>query len=150
MCNGQVGKLTQDIFCLFVLTWGLFIRVKDVRVHRLGYRCALLWTLSVFCWINDRLFCEAWSAIDFPYLHAMWHVLIFLSSYSGIVLYAYFAVQDEKPDLSPVLRYWPVDNFELGIPYVAIQCYQSHHSDPTWVNGYQIYRLTFLGERYPK
>lgn len=121
--------MTLAIPCLIVLGQELK-RVKDPRVHRLGYRCALLWTLSVTCWINDRLFCDAWSAIDFPYLHAVWHVLIFLSAYTGLVLYAYFAVQDERPELRPVLRYWPQDDFELGIPFVAIRCYEARVDDP--------------------
>lgn len=76
------------------------------------------------------MFCDAWSAIHFPYLHAIWHVLIFLAAYTGLVLYAYFTVRDEKPELAPVLRYWPKNEFELGIPYVAIRCYTTHSTDP--------------------
>lgn len=96
-------------------------RVKDGRVYRLGVRSCAVWLLSVSCWINDRLFCEAWSSINFPYLHGLWHILIFIASYTVCVLFAYFSVSDEKPLQKPVLKYWPRNDFELGIPYVAIQ-----------------------------
>lgn len=96
-------------------------RVKDGRVYRLGVRSCAVWLLSVSCWINDRLFCEVWSSINFPYLHGLWHILIFIASYTVCVLFAYFSVSDEKPLQKPVLRYWPRNDFELGIPYVAIQ-----------------------------
>ncbi|KAK3923192.1 Alkaline ceramidase [Frankliniella fusca] len=96
-------------------------RVNDGRVYRLGVRCCAVWLLSVSCWINDRLFCEVWSSLNFPYLHGLWHILIFIASYTVCVLFAYFSVKDEKPSKNPVLRYWPRNDFELGIPYVTIQ-----------------------------
>lgn len=114
--------MTLGIPALIVLIQELK-RVRCMRVYRLGVRCASLWVFSVFCWINDRMFCDAWSAISFPYLHAVWHIFIFLAAYTAAVLFAYFSVKDEKPEQTPVLRYWPRDDFELGIPYVAIRCY---------------------------
>ena len=103
----------------------LFDRVKCPRTYRLGIRCACLWIFAVICWFNDRMFCDVWSAIHFPYLHAFWHVFVFLAAYTAAVLFAYFSVQDEKPEQAAILRYWPRDDFELGIPYVAIRCYTS-------------------------
>ncbi|XP_063225268.1 alkaline ceramidase [Bacillus rossius redtenbacheri] len=91
------------------------------RVQRLGVRCAAVWVLAVACWLNDRLFCETWLALDFPYLHALWHVLIFIASYTALVLFAYFSVREERPDTFPALRYWPRDAFELGVPYVSLR-----------------------------
>lgn len=94
-----------------------------MRVYRLGLRCGAMWILSVTCWLNDRLFCDTWLNLNFPYLHALWHLFIFIASYTAAVLFAYFAVQDEKPQQLPVLKYWPRDDFELGIPYVTIRSY---------------------------
>lgn len=96
-------------------------RVKNVRVYRLGVRCAAVWCLAVFCWINDRLLCDAWAAINFPYLHGLWHILIFIASYTACVLFAYFSVKEERPEKKAVLRYWPRNDFEFGIPYVEIK-----------------------------
>ncbi|XP_028050163.1 alkaline ceramidase isoform X2 [Monomorium pharaonis] len=100
-------------------------RTTSIRVYRLGLRCGVMWILAVTCWLNDRLFCDTWLNLNFPYLHALWHLFIFIASYTAAVLFAYFAVQDEKPQQLPVLRYWPRDDFELGIPYVTIRSYTS-------------------------
>lgn len=96
-------------------------RANNERIHRLGIRCASAWCIAVFCWVNDRLLCEAWSSIQFPYLHGLWHIFIFIASYTACVLFAYFAVREERPEKRAVLRYWPRNDFELGIPYVLIK-----------------------------
>ncbi|KAK5637777.1 hypothetical protein RI129_000040 [Pyrocoelia pectoralis] len=64
--------------------------------------------------------------INFPYLHGLWHVFIFISSYTACVLFAYFSVKEEKPDKKATLKYWPKNDFELGIPYVSIK---AHNKD---------------------
>lgn len=87
---------------------------------RLGFRCAVIWVCAVTCWLNDRLLCDTWSAIHFPYLHALWHVLIFISSYTCLVLFAYFHAQYERPQAKVHLRYWPKDEFEFGVPFVYV------------------------------
>ncbi|KAJ8683266.1 hypothetical protein QAD02_019058 [Eretmocerus hayati] len=98
-------------------------RTTSARVYRLGVRCGAVWVLAVTCWLNDRLFCDTWLNWNFPYLHALWHILIFIAGYTAAVLFAYFSVKDERPQTSPMLKYWPRDDFELGIPYVTIKCY---------------------------
>lgn len=97
-------------------------RVKDERVYRLGLRTTAIWFLAVICWINDRLFCELWSYLNFPYLHGFWHVFIFIAGYTVLTLYAYFYVESECwPHYQPLLRYWPRNDFELGIPFVRVR-----------------------------
>lgn len=96
-------------------------RVKCARVYRLGLRCTAVWFLAVLSWIIDRMFCDAWLYIDFPYMHGVWHVLIFIASYTALVMFAYFHVTEERPDQTPVLRYWPKNEFELGVPYITIK-----------------------------
>lgn len=118
------------LMCLGIPSVSLLIyeikRVTNMRVYRLGVRCASMWLAAVFCWVNDRLLCEAWSSINFPYLHGLWHVFIFISSYTACVLFAYFSVKEEKPDKKATLKYWPKNDFELGIPYVSIK---AHNKD---------------------
>lgn len=98
------------------------IKEKETRVYRLGIRTTTILIIAVICWINDRLFCEFYSSIKFPYLHGFWHILIFIASYAICVLFAYFFVRDEFPERNPVLKYWPRDDFELaGVPYVSIK-----------------------------
>ncbi|XP_075975052.1 alkaline ceramidase isoform X2 [Anticarsia gemmatalis] len=96
-------------------------RVKCARVYRLGLRCVAVCLMALFCWIVDRMFCDAWLSINFPYMHGVWHVLIFIASYTSLVLFAYVHVAEERPDQKPQLKYWPVNEFELGIPYVSIK-----------------------------
>ncbi|KAH0540662.1 alkaline ceramidase [Cotesia glomerata] len=115
------------LMCLAIPAFGFMIlelkKTKSMRVYRLGVRCGAVWILAVVCWLNDRLFCDTWMNLNFPYLHALWHLLIFIASYTATVLFAYFSVKDERPQQSPVLKYWPRNDFELGIPYVTIKCY---------------------------
>lgn len=96
-------------------------RVKCARVYRLGLRCTAVCCLAISCWILDRMFCDAWLSIHFPYMHGIWHVLIFIGSYTALVLFAYFNVLDERPEQKPQLKYWPINEFELGIPYITIK-----------------------------
>lgn len=105
------------------ITFFLIFSTKSGRVYRLGLRCGAVWLVAVACWLNDRLFCDTWMNWNFPYLHALWHLFIFIASYTAAVLFAYFSVQDEKPQQTPILRYWPKDNFELGVPYIKIRSY---------------------------
>ena len=51
-----------------------------------------------------RMFCPYWSSVGFPYLHGVWHITIFLASYSAIVIFAYFDVKLHKLDKHPTLR----------------------------------------------
>ena len=95
----------------------------DPRVTSLGKRSVIFWVTAVICWINDKLYCEVWSNIGFPYLHGFWHVLIFLASYTAVVLFAYFDVKHNHPHEVPIICYWPKDTFELGIPYVKLKNY---------------------------
>lgn len=96
-------------------------RCRDARVRRLGYRCIILWTFSVSCWVSDRLFCDLWLRINFPYLHGAWHVLIAATSCTLCVLFAYFDAYNEHYDKIPSLKYWPNDDIEFGVPYVMLK-----------------------------
>lgn len=96
-------------------------RVKCARVYRLGLRCVAVCFLAIFSWITDRMFCDTWLYIDFPYMHGVWHILIFIASYTALVLFAYFNVSEERPEQNPQLKYWPRNDFELGIPYITIK-----------------------------
>jgi len=94
---------------------------KDQRVINLGRRTIVFYLLAIFCWLNDRLLCEFWYDLGFPYLHGAWHVLIFLASYTAIVLFAYFEVKNHISGEVPELRYYPVDTWQYGIPFVTVQ-----------------------------
>jgi len=96
-------------------------REESQRVNSLGKRSIVLWVSAVLCWMSDRLLCGFWTRLGFPYLHGFWHVLIFLASYTGVVLFAYFDVKNNHPYEQPVINYWPNDNFEHGIPFVKLR-----------------------------
>ena len=114
--------MTLGIPSVIMLVYNLR-QEPNIRVTSLGKRSIVLWVVAVFCWLNDRLLCEAWTIMGFPYLHGFWHVLIFLAAYTGIVLFAYFDVKNHRKLEKPFIRYWPVDTFELGVPYVQIKSF---------------------------
>lgn len=93
---------------------------SSTRIKRLGNRTILIWFISVVCWVVDRVFCDFWIKFNIPYFHSIFHVLIFLASYSSIVLFALFAAEYRVPHLGPVLTYWPGENkYEcFRIPFI--------------------------------
>lgn len=93
----------------------------NIRVIYLGKRSVYLWVAAVICWISDRFCCNMWIRIGFPYLHGFWHILILLASYKGVVLFAYYDVKDNCSSDKALIRYWPSDDFEYGIPYVHLK-----------------------------
>lgn len=126
--------------CLLLLGIPAFILMvmqlkveEDDRVISLGKRSIFFWVLAVTCWINDKVFCDVWVSVGFPYLHGVWHILIFLASYTAIVLFAYFEVKNHMPWETPKLRYYPVDDFQLGIPYVHIEFTNGNGKE--YING---------------
>jgi hypothetical protein len=42
------------------------------------------------------------------------------ASYTAVVLFAYFDVKNNHPNEQPLIRYWPVDTFEFGVPFVQV------------------------------
>jgi len=131
-CTGpMMVHLSQPVVNAFILlTLGvpaLVVLLSELRAEQegrvvsLGRRTVALWGLAVTCWVQDRAFCAWWADLGFPYLHAAWHILIFLASYNAIVLFAYFEVKNNQSGRAvPVLRYYPTDWFQLGVPYVHI------------------------------
>lgn len=99
------------------------IKHKESEVFSLGIRSLVLMVCAVTVWFNDRIFCDFYRSMQITYLHAAWHVMIFLSSYTSVILFAYFYVQLERPKVSCKLAYWPQNTFisALGIPYVEFK-----------------------------
>jgi len=117
-----------NAFCLMLLTVpsiGLMVMVlkaeRNTRIVNLGKRSIGIISMALVAWVNDRFLCSYWAGVGFPYLHGVWHILIFLSSYSSIVLFAYCDVINHRPDKLPILKYYPCDKFELGVPYVFVK-----------------------------
>jgi len=117
-----------NAFCLLLLSIPslvlLMMQLRDEqspRLNNLARRSVGLWGVAITAWVNDRFFCAYWSSIGFPYLHGVWHITIFLASYSAIVIFAYFDVKNHMPTKHPTLRYFPTDSWELGIPFVFVE-----------------------------
>ena len=70
-----------------------------------GRRSILFWVLAVVCWVNDRVFCSLWAGLGFPYLHAAWHVLVFLASYTAVVIFAFFEAKERRNGLRAEIRF---------------------------------------------
>jgi len=140
LVSTYLGFLKPSLNAFFLMTLGIpsvslliynLRTEEEARVTSLGRRSFIFWLTAVLCWINDRLYCEIWSSLGFPYLHGFWHVLIFLAAYTAVVLFAYFDVKQNHPHETPLIQYWPIDSFELGIPYCQLKSYhlnkKEHH-----------------------
>jgi len=117
-----------NAFCLLLLSVPSIILLalqlrteRNMRILKLASRSVGFWGLAITAWVNDRFFCSYWSSIGFPYLHGVWHITIFLASYSAIVIFAYFDVKNHMVSKEATLRYFPSDNFEWGIPFVFVK-----------------------------
>uniref|UniRef100_A0A8B9RPP0 Alkaline ceramidase n=1 Tax=Accipiter nisus TaxID=211598 RepID=A0A8B9RPP0_9AVES len=81
----------------------------------------LWWVLAISSWISDRWLCGLWQAINFPYFHSFWHVLIAMSLLYCCPLVIYFDVCYEMPSFKPKLEYWPSDSWPIVVPYVTLE-----------------------------
>ena len=127
-----LGFLQPSLNAFFLMTLGLpsasliiynLRSEEEPRVISLGKRSLIFWVTGVLCWISDRMCCEMWTNLGFPYLHGFWHVLVFRAAYTAVVLLAYFDVKNNHPYEQALIRYWPVDTFEFGIPFVHLKHY---------------------------
>uniref|UniRef100_A0A8C4XJ45 Alkaline ceramidase n=1 Tax=Falco tinnunculus TaxID=100819 RepID=A0A8C4XJ45_FALTI len=103
-------------FHLLYLTWR-----ELKKVHRMATVMVVWWVLAISSWISDRWLCGLWQAINFPYFHSFWHVLIAMSLLYCCPLVIYFDVSYEMPSFKPKLAYWPSDSWPVVVPYVALE-----------------------------
>jgi alkaline ceramidase len=65
------------------------------------------------------MFCSFWISISFPYLHAIWHVLILFSSNEAIVICAYLLIKYQYSQANVLLHVWPNDQWgSFSLPYL--------------------------------
>ncbi|NWR23725.1 ACER1 ceramidase, partial [Emberiza fucata] len=106
---------------LLYMTWKELKKCNDKRVHRMAAVMVMWWALAITSWISDRWLCWLWQAINFPYFHSFWHVLIALSLLYCCPLVIYFDVTYEMPSFKPKLEYWPSDSWPVVVPYVTLE-----------------------------
>ncbi|NXW11102.1 ACER1 ceramidase, partial [Fregetta grallaria] len=108
-------------FHLLYLTWCELKKCNDKRVHRMAAAMVVWWALAISSWLSDRWLCGLWQAINFPYFHSFWHVLIAMSLLYCCPLVIYFDVSYEMPSFKPKLGYWPSDSWPVVVPYIALE-----------------------------
>jgi len=109
------------------------VRVSGIRnftVLRLIMATIFWWFCAITAWINDRIFCDVWknildvrpNSISLVQFHSLWHVLIVIASYCGIVMIAYYRALELAPGMLPRIVYFPYlgRGIEIGIPYVKL------------------------------
>ena len=101
-------------------------RENDLRVISLGKRTIIFWAVAVTSWICDKFLCNYLLSLGYPYLHGIWHVMVFFASYTSVVLFAFFDAKNVHIEVIPKIRYWPKDTFELGIPFVFVKKRRRH------------------------
>lgn len=124
----------QQLVSLFYIYYGIVQRISvllrkeiifrlnrcdNARIKSLGLHSFITWAFAVTIWISDRMFCSFWLSISFPYLHALWHVLILLSSNQAIVLCGYLTIKHHNPQANLHLHFWPNEHWScLTLPYL--------------------------------
>ncbi|NXG55676.1 ACER1 ceramidase, partial [Hemiprocne comata] len=108
-------------FHLLYLTRRELKKCNDKRVHRMAAVMVVWWVLAITSWLSDRWLCGLWQAINFPYFHSFWHVLIAMALLYCCPLVIYFDVNYEMPSFKPKLGYWPSDSWPVVVPYVTLE-----------------------------
>ncbi|MCL4128677.1 UNVERIFIED_CONTAM: hypothetical protein GTU68_052402 [Idotea baltica] len=88
----------------------------DSRVGWLGKLTLFTFAIASLAWISDKFCCRLWQGLNLTVLHGIWHVLIFVSSYTMQVLFCYFYAMQDVPQSKPDLRFWPGKSW--GLPYI--------------------------------
>lgn len=96
-------------------------RCRSTKVVNLAYFGILWWLVAVILWLSDRLLCDVWKSVSFPYFHCGWHVFILLGSNIGCVLGCYFYAHTEHKELNSKLNFWPARFGTWGLPYIAVR-----------------------------
>jgi alkaline ceramidase len=72
--------------------------------------------------------CDFWISLDAPILHSIFHVLMFFSACSYIVMFAFFKAAEKAAHLKPEISYWPSSDHLpeiLRLPYVHFSAIES-------------------------
>uniref|UniRef100_A0A8C6JAI6 Alkaline ceramidase n=1 Tax=Melopsittacus undulatus TaxID=13146 RepID=A0A8C6JAI6_MELUD len=108
-------------FHLLYLTRRELKKCNDKRVHQMAKVMVIWWVLAISSWISDRWLCGLWQAINFPYFHSFWHVLIAMSLLYCCPLVIYFDTNYEMPAFKPKIGYWPSDSSPIVVPYIILE-----------------------------
>nr|XP_026696405.1 alkaline ceramidase 2-like isoform X3 [Ciona intestinalis] len=91
------------------------------KFQALGRNGLVFLALAVICWVLDRVFCPFMLSIRFPYLHAVWHILVLIAANMVFVFGAFDYANQTASRHEPYLAFVPLLGSYVGIWYVAFR-----------------------------
>ncbi|XP_078481361.1 alkaline ceramidase 2 [Ciona intestinalis] len=99
---------------------GQLSRHMSPEFQRLCKRGLVTLTFALVSWVCDRFICSFWLQIHFPYLHAIWHVLIAIATYQLGVCCSYSYAVHSSPNTNPTLQFWKLAGSRfIGLWFVS-------------------------------
>ncbi|XP_078481858.1 alkaline ceramidase 2-like isoform X2 [Ciona intestinalis] len=124
-------KLNHVGLFLFILPVSLrWYRMNKARnldkdnenFQALGRTSLVFLIFAVICWVIDRVFCPFMLSIRFPYLHAVWHILITIATMKFFVFTSFSYAMRTASEHEPYLAFLPfVPGSSVGIWHVAFR-----------------------------
>ncbi|KAF2357916.1 Ceramidase [Trinorchestia longiramus] len=119
-----------NAYALFILAAPIIIMkvceltlYKDPVTSRMTKIALACCCLGIGVWVADRVMCSLWITLKIPGLHNIWHILIAVSFYLDLCLFAYWRSYSDIPSCIPTMRYWP--SKRVGLPYVHCKRYDT-------------------------
>ncbi|CAJ0580769.1 unnamed protein product, partial [Mesorhabditis spiculigera] len=87
-------------------------------------RVFVLWGAAITFWFSDRLMCDVWLWISFPYLHAIFHLLSSVAAYNVFIMFNYIDISKRSNEhkFTAAVKYFPAKHGPIwSLPYITLR-----------------------------